>query len=119
MIDVNYEAEKTLAALDCTVVYQHPGEFTRLPAVSYYNITEHGAFYSDNTEDVQLGYIQADVWAKEPAECGNLAIKVNDAMTAEGWEREMSADVPEKDGKIYHKTMRFHKYFILKENEND
>lgn len=111
MIDINYEAEKTLSSLSCTVVYQHPRDFTALPCVSYYNVTEHGALYSDNAEDVQSGYVQVDVWAKEPKECGDLTLEVNDVMTLGGFVREMSADVPESDGKIYHKTMRFHKYF--------
>lgn len=113
MLDINSEAEKTLSKLDCTVVYSHPRAFSTLPVVSYYNVTEHGGFYSDNTETVQSGYIQADVWTSRAKECGELAIRVNDIMTSDGWTREMSADVPDKDGKIYHKTMRFHKYFSL------
>lgn len=113
MLDINCEAEKTLSKLKCAVVYLHPGEFTKLPAVSYFNIAEHGAFYSDNSETVQSGYVQIDVWAKKAKECGTIALKANDVMTADGWMREMSADVPDRDGKIYHKTMRFHKYFSL------
>lgn len=33
--------------------------------------------------------------------------------TKDSWVREMSMDVPENDKKIYHKTMRFQKYFTL------
>lgn len=119
MTDINLEAEGTLKQLDCAVVYQHPRDFTSLPVVSYYNVTEHGALYTDNTEDIQSGYVQVDVWTAAAKECGDLTLRVNDIMTADGYMREMSADVPENDGKVYHKTMRFHKYFILKENEND
>ena len=111
MIDINYEAERALSGLECTVVYQHPRDFTAMPAVSYYNVAERCALYTDNEESVQSGYVQTDVWAAEAAECGRLAMRVNDAMTAAGFTREMSADIPETDGRIYHKTMRFHKYF--------
>lgn len=39
--------------------------------------------------------------------------EVNEVMTKDSWVREMSMDVPENDKKIYHKTMRFQKYFTL------
>ena len=111
MVDMNLEAEKTLKKLDCHITYQHPRDFKKMPVVSYYNVTEHGALYTDNDESVQSGYIQVDVWTQNAKECGSLTLRVNDVMTEDGWTREMSADVPEKDGATYHKTMRFHKYF--------
>ena len=113
MIDVNIEAEKTLSSLDCTLVYQYPEHFTNLPVISYYNVTECGAFFADNSECIQNGYVQVDIWSDVPKECGSLSIKVNDAMERDGWTREMSMDVPKKNDKIYHRTMRFQKYFTL------
>lgn len=111
MVDINVEAEKSLSSLDCNVVYQYPETFTVLPVISYYNLTECGAFYTDNCECIQSGYIQVDIWSCVPSECGTLSIRVNDAMERDGWTREMSMDVPKKDDKVYHRTMRFHKYF--------
>lgn len=111
MIDVNSEAEKSLSRLDCTVVYAHGACFTELPAVSFYSVAESAALCCDNEESVQSGRVQVDVWAKKAKKCGDIALSVNDVLTADGWVREMSADVPEQDGKVYHKTMRFQKYF--------
>ncbi len=111
MIDVNIEAEKSLSRLGENVVYQYPESFTALPVVSYYNVSENGAFYCDNSESVQEGYAQVDIWADIPRVCGEIAIRVNEVMTSDGWVRELSMDVPKKNEKIYHKTMRFKKYF--------
>ena len=113
MKDINAQAQKALEGLDCNVVFQYPDSFTRLPAVSYYTLTESGAFYCDNEECIQQGYVQVDVWARAPHQCGELSVKVNEVMERDGWTREMSMDVPKKDEKIYHRTMRFKKYFTL------
>lgn len=113
MVDINTEAKKVLSALDCKVVYQYPEVFTEESVISYYNLTERGAFYADNRECIQDGYVQVDVWSKIPKECADISIRVNDAMTADGWTREMSMDIPKKNEKLYHRTMRFQKYFTL------
>lgn len=113
MLDINIEAEKSLSKLNCAVVYQYPEKFSALPVISYYNLTESGGFYADNSECVQDGYIQVDIWSDAPAECGRLSIEVNEVMERDGWTREMSMDVPKRDEKIYHRTMRFQKYFSL------
>ena len=90
MIDINAEAEKSLSDVKCKAVFQYPKNFNNLPIISYYTVTECGGFYADNDESIQDGNIQIDIWV-----------------------REMSMDVPENDKKIYHKTMRFQKYFTL------
>lgn len=113
MIDINKMAEMSLSRLECNVVYQYPEEFATLPVVSYYNVAEKGGFYADNSECIQDGYVQIDVWSKKPAECGELSIKINEIMTEDGWTRELSMDIPRKDENIYHRTMRFQKYFQL------
>lgn len=113
MLDINKEARKSLSKLDCRVVYQYPETFSKLPVVSYYTLTECGGFYADNDESIQDGYVQIDIWSDIPAECGELSIRVNELMTNDGWTRSMSMDVPKNNEKVYHRTMRFHKYFTL------
>ena len=113
MVDINEEAKKALRNLECKVVYQYPDSFSGGSVVSYYNLSEKGAFYADNSECIQEGHIQLDVWAKVPKECMSISIRADELMTADGWTREMSMDVPKKDEKIYHRTMRFQKYFTL------
>lgn len=113
MIDINIEAEKTLSKTGYKIVYQYPEVFTRLPVISYYNVAEKGAFYADNAECVQDGYVQVDIWSSKPKECADISMKVNSAMEQDGWTREISMDIPKQKEKIYHRTMRFQKYFTL------
>ncbi len=114
MIDVNAEAEKTLSALQCKITYYYPEEFNDLPVVSFYNLTECPDFTSDNEEDIQSGCAVVDIWTDKPSQCGEISVQVNELMTAEDWHREFSRDLGKQNG-IYHKTMRFTKYFILQE----
>lgn len=111
MIDINYELQKVLKGMDCNLVFHYPRTFTEMPAVSYYTLSETGALYGDNEESVQSGVAQVDVWSREAMECTALSLDINTLLTAAGWTRLMSADVPDTDGKIYHKSMRFQKYF--------
>lgn len=113
MIDINKEAQKALSNLKYTVVYQYPADFNDLPVVSYYNLSETGGFYADNTECIQNGYVQIDIWSDTGAKCGEISIEVNEVMERDGWTRKMSMDVPKKNEKIYHRTMRFYKSFVL------
>ncbi len=113
MIDINTEAQRTLSELNCKVVYQYPEAFNRLPVISYYNLKEKGAFYADNSECIQNGYVQVDIWSAVPKECADISVRVNSVMEKDGWTREMSMDVPKRNEKVYHRTMRFQKYFTL------
>lgn len=117
MIDVNAEAEKTLEALDCTVVYQYPEDFADLPAVSFYTLTERNSFATDNEADIQNGTVEIDVWSKNPLDLGRIGSKVNELMTADDWNREMSRDLPPDGSGVFHKTMRYSKDFYLCEEE--
>lgn len=116
MIDVNAEADKTLSALSCKITYYYPDEFNNLPIVSFYNLTERPDFSYDNEEVIQGGTIQIDIWSDKPDECGEIGIQINEIMTADEWYREFSRDLGKQDG-IYHKTMRFTKYFNVIEEE--
>lgn len=113
MIDVNAEAEKTLSALNCKITYYYPEEFNDLPIVSFYNLTEKPDFSSDNEEDIQSGTVVVDVWAEESSDCGKIAVEVNEVMTADGWNREFSRDLPPDGSGVYHKTMRYVRDFVL------
>ncbi|MCC8169724.1 MAG: hypothetical protein LIO59_05090 [Oscillospiraceae bacterium] len=112
MIDVNPELEKSLSDLDCTLVYQHPEGFNKLPVVSYYNLTESVSMSYDNEEQLQDGVVQLDIWAEVPDECGRIALEINGLLTADGWCRQFSMDIPKQSGeRAYHRTMRYVKCF--------
>lgn len=106
MIDFNIEAEKALKGLPYNVCFYYPERFNALPVISFYNLSERGAFGYDDSEVITRGWVQVDVWADRPDQCGRVAIEAAEAMIAAGWVREMSMDVPKTDG-IYHRTMRF------------
>lgn len=116
MIDINREAKKSLEKTGFTIVFHHPKENTTLPCVSFYNLSEKPEFSMDNTEAIQKGYIQLDIWAVKASDCGSMAVKINEVLNLDGWSRSMSMDVPEESD-IYHKTMRFSKQFILYKEE--
>ena len=112
MIDFNAEAEKILSQLDCEVVFQYPQKFVNLPVVSYYTLTENVAMKADNTELIQEGYLQIDIWCGKPNDCGRLAVEINELMEDGGWARQFSMDQKREQGdRIYHRTMRFAKAF--------
>lgn len=114
MIDVNIEAENALKKIDCIIQYQYPQSFFKLPVITYYTLEEGMGMTADNEEIIQDASVQVDIWSSKPAECGSLAVKVNDAMNSEGWNREFSMDQRrQQDENVYHKTMRFKKSFII------
>lgn len=110
MIDVNAEAEKSLANLQCKVVYYHPSESIKLPCVSWYTVSEMPNGSYDNGEWFSKATIVVDVWAKTPAKVGTLALEVNSVLNAEGWVRNWSMDVAPDNG-VHRKSMRFTKVF--------
>ena len=112
MKDINSEAEKSLVKTGYKLCFAHPKEEAEMPCVSFYNLNERPEFSSDNSEDSQMGWVQVDVWARNPKTVGDMAIEVSNKMKADGWSRELSKDIPD-EGEIYHKTMRFSKQFIL------
>lgn len=115
MVDINAEAEKTLSELPYTLCFYYPEQWNTFPIVSFYNLTESGAFASDNEEDIQKGTVVVDIWALSPSECGKINIEITELMKSDGWCRETSMDVPKTDG-VYHRTMRFSKIFINQED---
>lgn len=112
MKDINAEAEKTLSKLECRVQYYYPESFNDFPIVSFYNLAERPEFSSDNHEDIQNGTVVVDIWSDRKRECGDISLEVNEVMTADGWVREFSRDIP-PEGRVYHKTMRFSKSFLV------
>ena len=119
MINANEEIKSILTGLDFSVVYSRPQSFTKLPAVSYYNLTESGGFYSDNSECIRDVTMQLDVWAKDINECTRICDDVNKRLLRNGYYRQMSMDVPSEADGVYHRTMRFIKQFILQEEKSE
>lgn len=110
MVDVNKEAENTLLKLPYKVCYYYPDEWNALPVISFYNISESGAFAFDNKEVIQRGTVVVDIWSDAPDQCGKINMEIAAQMVGDGWYKEMSMDVPPVDG-VYHRTSRYTKIF--------
>lgn len=106
--------DKEYNLFDVALYYQHPDTKGKLPAVSYYNITERPKGTYDNLCFAEHGKIQIDIWVKNPSDSGLLAMAIKRVMHADGWQFELALDVPEPTEKITHRTMRFGKTFLLK-----
>ncbi|MCD8391212.1 MAG: hypothetical protein LUD03_05190 [Firmicutes bacterium] len=114
MVDVNVEVGEILSAAECAVEYQYPTDFTKIPVITYYTLTEGMGMTADNDEIIQDASVQADIWCASAKECGALAVEVNSLMSAGGWNRQFSMDQKRADGEnVYHKTMRFNKSVTL------
>lgn len=112
MIDINTEAEKVLVKLPYNLSFYYPEEWNDSPIISFYDININGSFSTDNEKDMMKGYVNIDIWTKEPSKGGKIAIEVTELMEADGWWCELNRSVDKTDG-IYHRTMRFGKEFIL------
>ena len=114
MIDFNAELKRVLSGLSCPLEYQHPTGFNKLPVVSFYNLTECMGMVCDNDELIRDGAVQLDIWCAVPEECARIADEINALLSADGWGRQFSADIPKQPGeRAYHKTMRYNKSVVL------
>lgn len=97
-----------------TVQFQYAEDMAKLPAVTYYVLTESESFRADNTEQSQIARVQVDVWTFKRSDMSRISIKVNELMQSARWMRELCRDVPkpsQTEQQCYHRTMRFAKEF--------
>ena len=114
MIDINAEAQKSLLKSGLDIVFQYPQSKETMPVVSFFTISEKGSFGADDEAWFQDGTIAVDIFAHSPAQCGELALRVNGCMENDGWRRDFSMDVADDADGVFHKTMRFTKSFYIK-----
>ena len=111
MIEVNAITENNLKPMRSegfSLQYQYAEALAKLPAVTYYNLTDQESFRTDNTEMSSKCRVQIDIWTLKRSEMSRGSIRVNELMQADGWMREMSRDMPrEAESQTYHRTMRF------------
>ena len=102
-------ALKTYTALTTLVsdrIYFHyPNDFTTLPAISYFEMSNVGDLYADDVEIGSEIVFQIDIWSTTSTSA--IALLVDIVMVAEGFTRSASIDLFEKDTKIHHKSMKY------------
>lgn len=102
-----YSALNAITAISDRVYFFYPDDFTTLPCVSYYEITNKETAGADDDEyQSEIEFI-VDVWSKSSSEISSIALEVNTAMQGLGFKRTASRDMSEQDTKIYHKNMKF------------
>lgn len=114
MINLKPQILKKLKEIsEVEVSYFYPQDWSKLPAISYYEMDNSMASKADDEEYSSNIAIQIDIWAKSSSKCSELAIEVNKKMEDLDFERTLAVDLFEQETKIYHKTMRFEKEEIL------
>ncbi|RXI57414.1 prohead protease [Clostridium tetani] len=90
---------------DKKVFFLHANNPDKKLYLEYEIINEYGTEYSEGNEDYTTYVIQIDIFSTEDyTELENTVKKI---MVQSGFNRDMSADLYEKETGLYHKAMRF------------
>jgi len=115
MLDVNawvrnkLEASTALVALlgsTDQIMFGYPNTFSILPIVTFTEMNQPHALFSDDTPTTVESFIQVDVWTDDSGTT-SIAIAVDLIMIGLLWGCEYSSDVPEPDTKFRHRVMRY------------
>ena len=87
------------------IYFHHPNNFTTLPAISYFELSNIGDLYADDIEIGSEIIMQIDIWSTTSISA--IALIVDTIMVSEGFARILSIDLFEEDTKIHHKSMRY------------
>lgn len=77
----------------------------QIPYLEYEIINEQGEDYSENKEDYTTYIVQVDIFSKGDYTVIEEVVKKH--MEASGFNRDMAADLYEKETQLFHKAMRF------------
>lgn len=80
----------------------NPDEF---PRITFFELTNFGSRYADDTEVESEIHIQIDIWSKGSTSA--IATEVDRTMKSIGFQRTSSVDLYESDTKIFHKALRY------------
>lgn len=90
---------------DHKVYFLHANNPDKSLYLEYEIINEYGQEYSEGAEDYTTYLIQIDIFST--GDYTQLENIVKDVLKENGFNRDMAADLYEKDTKLYHKAMRF------------
>lgn len=90
---------------DGRVFFLHSNNPDKSLYLEYEIINEYGIDYSEGKEDYTTYVVQVDIFSTgDYTECEEVVKK---AMLENGFNRDMAADLYEKETGLYHKAMRF------------
>jgi len=75
------------------------------PRITFFEMSNFGSQYADDTESASEILVQVDVWSK--GSTSKIAPEVDRTMKQIGFKRTSTADLYEDDTKIFHKAMRY------------
>ncbi len=90
---------------DKKVYFLHANNPNKSLYLEYEIINEYGVEYSEGKEDFTTYIVQVDIFST--GDYTQLEIIVKKVMMQNGFERDMAADLYEKETGLYHKAMRF------------
>jgi hypothetical protein len=90
---------------DKRVYFLHANNPNKTLYLEYEVINEYGAEHSENKEDFTTYLVQIDIFST--GDYTTLENIVKKVMTQNGFNRDMAADLYEKETALYHCAMRF------------
>lgn len=77
----------------------------QFPRITFFELTNTGAVFADDTEIASDISLQIDVWSK--GNTTDIALEVDKTMKSLGFARDSATDLYEDDTGIYHKALRY------------
>lgn len=87
------------------IYFQVAPDVKQFPRVTYFEMSNTGSVFADDTEIASDISLQIDVWSK--GNTTDIALEVNRTMKSLGFARDSATDLYEDDTGIYHKALRF------------
>lgn len=82
MFDIGLELRDILKQIDgVSVCFAYPDNFNKLPAITYYTLTDKGSMSYDNTVVTNDTTVQIDIYADYPQTCFELSERVYKLLT--------------------------------------
>lgn len=88
-------------------------DWSKLPCITYFELQNDPYSYAEDDEYSSALAVKVDVWGKSSSEVSKISLQVVSKMKEIGYERTLFLDIPDKDSKIKHKSLRFEKEEIL------
>ena len=99
---------------DKRVYFLHANNPNKVLYLEYEIINEYGVEHSENNEDYTTYSVQIDIFSN--GDYTTLENTVKKVMLNAGFNRDMAADLYEKDTGLFHKAMRFNISLPTSEN---
>ncbi|MHB1652341.1 MAG: tail completion protein gp17 [Desulfitobacteriaceae bacterium] len=87
------------------IYFQVAPDAKQFPRITFFEMTNRGSVFADDTEIGSDISFQMDVWSK--GNTTTIALEVDKTMKSLGFSRDSATDLYEDDIGIYHKAMRF------------